>query len=61
MVVASGGAEYDYDFIGGLRDAGVTYYSMEGALALRDALREFRGGGTIVTVAVEAMYKCPAE
>lgn len=57
LVVASG-AEYDYDFIGGLRDAGITYYSMEGALALRDALREFRGG-TIVTVAVEAMYKCP--
>lgn len=28
LVVASG-AEYDYDFIGGLRDAGVTYYSME--------------------------------
>ncbi|MFP3044838.1 MAG: FAD/NAD(P)-binding oxidoreductase [Thermocladium sp.] len=57
LIIASG-AEYDYDFINGLRGAGLTYYDEEGAIAIRNALRGF-SRGTIVTVAVEALYKCP--
>lgn len=52
------GAELASDTIPGLSESAHTYYTLDGAEKLRDALRRFTGG--TVAVAVSALpYKCP--
>jgi sulfide:quinone oxidoreductase len=57
LVIALG-ADLKPDAIPGLRQGAYTFYTLEGTVALRDALRAFKGG--TVAVVVSAMpYKCP--
>lgn len=58
LVVALG-ADLDPAGVPGLADAGHSFYSLEGAVALRDALARFDGGRIVVLTATPA-YKCPA-
>lgn len=58
LVVALG-AELAPEAIPGLAQAGHSFYTLEGAEALRDALRGYRGGRIVVLTAAPA-YKCPA-
>ncbi|MDO8667075.1 MAG: FAD/NAD(P)-binding oxidoreductase, partial [Gemmatimonadales bacterium] len=58
-VIVSLGASLAPESIPGLPEAGHNLYSLEGAMALRDALRSFRGGRIVVLTAAPA-YKCPA-
>jgi len=58
MVVALG-ADLDPSVVPGLSDAGHSFYTLEGAVALRDALARFDGQRLIVLTAAPA-YKCPA-
>lgn len=58
LVVALG-ADLDPAAVPGLVDAGHSFYSLEGAIALRDALARFDGGRIVVLTAAPA-YKCPA-
>jgi sulfide:quinone oxidoreductase len=58
LVVALG-AELDPSGIPGLADAGHSFYALEGAVALRDALASFAGGRLVLLTAAPA-YKCPA-
>lgn len=57
LVVALG-AELAADAIPGLAEGAHTYYSLDGAVALRDELARFDGGGVAVVVA-GLPYKCP--
>lgn len=56
LVVALG-AEPAPEAIPGLAEASHSFYSLEGAAKLRDALRSFTGGR--VAVVVNVPYKCP--
>ncbi|MBA3903698.1 MAG: pyridine nucleotide-disulfide oxidoreductase [Rhodocyclaceae bacterium] len=58
LVVALG-AEYAPETIPGLSEGGLTFYTLEGAAAVRDALAEFTGGRIVILTAAP-MYKCPA-
>ena len=58
LVVALG-SEMDYTTVPGLAETANTYYSLDGAVKLRDALREFKGGKVAVTIA-GLPYRCPA-
>jgi len=58
LVVALG-AEYDLAAVPGLAEAGHCLYTLDGATAARDALRDFRGGRLVVLTAAP-QYKCPA-
>jgi len=58
LVVALG-AEFALDAIPGLAQAGHTFCTLDGAVALRNALRDFRGGRIVLLTAAPA-YKCPA-
>lgn len=58
LVIALG-AEYAPETIPGLTEAGLNFYTMEGAMAVRDALARFSGGRILVLTAAP-MYKCPA-
>ncbi|MFN7970909.1 MAG: FAD/NAD(P)-binding oxidoreductase [Acidobacteriota bacterium] len=58
LVVALG-ADLAPDAIPGLAEAGHSFYALQGAASLRDALRELRGGRLVVLTAAPA-YKCPA-
>ncbi|ACL66412.1 FAD-dependent pyridine nucleotide-disulphide oxidoreductase [Anaeromyxobacter dehalogenans 2CP-1] len=58
LVVALG-ADLDAAAIAGLVEAGHSFYALEGAVALRDALARFDGGRIVVLTAAPA-YKCPA-
>lgn len=70
-VTTNGGAfEYDYlivalgaelapELIPNLAETAHTSYSLQGAIKLRDALKEFRGGRVVVVIA-SLPYKCPA-
>jgi sulfide:quinone oxidoreductase len=58
LIVALG-AELDASAIPGLGDAGHSFYSLEGAVALRDALARFDAGRLVVLTAAPG-YKCPA-
>lgn len=58
LVVALG-AELDPAAVPGLAAAGHSFYALEGAVALRDALARFDGGRIAVLTAAPA-YKCPA-
>jgi sulfide:quinone oxidoreductase len=57
LVVALG-AELAPESIPGLSDGGYTFYSYEGVVRLRDALRSFTAGKVAVVVA-SLPYKCP--
>ena len=52
------GAELAPEAIPGLAEAGHTFYTLEGALRLRDALRTFAGSKVAVVVSA-VPYKCP--
>lgn len=58
LVIALG-ADYAPEAIPGLAQAGLNFYTLEGAMAARDALAEFTGGRIVVLTAAP-MYKCPA-
>lgn len=58
LVIALG-AEYAPEAIPGLAEAGLTFYTLEGTMAVRDALAGF-SGGRIVILTAAPMYKCPA-
>ncbi len=58
MVIALG-ADYATEAIPGLASAGLNFYTMEGASAVREALARF-AGGRIVVLTAAPMYKCPA-
>lgn len=57
LVVALG-AELAFDAIPGLAESAQTFYTFDGAVKLRDALRNFAGGKVAVVVSA-APYKCP--
>jgi sulfide:quinone oxidoreductase len=58
LVVALG-ADLDPSPVPGLSDAGHSFYTLEGAVALRDALDRFEGQRLVVLTTAPA-YKCPA-
>ena len=58
LVVALG-ADLDPSAIPGLAQAGHSFYTLEGAVALRDALARQQGGRLVFLTAAPA-YKCPA-
>lgn len=58
LVVALG-ADLDSSTVPGLSDAGHSFYTLEGAVALRDSLDRFDGPRLVVLTAAPA-YKCPA-
>lgn len=58
MVLALG-ADLAPEAIPGLATAGHNLYTLNGATALRDSLREFRSGRVVLLTAAPA-YKCPA-
>ena len=57
LVVALG-ARLTPDELPGYKEAAHHFYSLEGAVKLRQALEDFRGGKVVVTVA-SVPYKCP--
>lgn len=57
-LIVSLGAELFPELIPGLAETAQTYYTFDGAIKLRDALRDFRGG-TIAVVVSSVPYKCP--
>jgi sulfide:quinone oxidoreductase len=59
VVVIALGAALDPRGVPGLPEAGHDFYTLEGAHALWDALRDFRAGRLVVLTAAPA-YKCPA-
>lgn len=58
LVVALG-ADLDASAVPGLSAAGHSFYTLDGAVALRDALARFEGQRLVVLTAAPA-YKCPA-
>ena len=52
------GAELAPEAMPGLAEAGHTFYTLEGAIRLRDTLRTFAGGKVAVVVSA-VPYKCP--
>ena len=58
LIVALG-AEFALDAVPGLAGAGHTFCTLDGAVGLRNALRDFRGGRIVLLTAAPA-YKCPA-
>jgi len=58
LIVALG-AEFALDAVPGLAEAGHTFCTLDGAIALRDALGQFRSGRIVLLTAAPA-YKCPA-
>lgn len=57
LVVALG-AELAFDAIPGLKEEARTFFSLDGAARLRDALQSFQGGRIAVVVS-SLPYKCP--
>ena len=58
LVIALG-ADLEPLSVPGLSDAGHSFYTLDGAVALRDALSRFEGQRLVVLTAAPA-YKCPA-
>lgn len=58
-LVVSLGAELTPETVPGLAEAGETFYTLDGATRLRDALRAFAGGRVALVVAATP-FKCPA-
>lgn len=59
FLVVSLGAELAPDMVPGLAEAGHSFYTLEGAVGLRNAMGDFRRGRLVVLTAAAA-YKCPA-
>ena len=58
-VVVALGAEFTPQAVPGMADAGHTFCTLDGAVALREVLAGFQGGRVVVLTAAPA-YKCPA-
>jgi sulfide:quinone oxidoreductase len=58
VLVVALGAEYDIDATPGFREGGFEFYSVPGALRLRDELPSLTSGHVIISVLGEP-YKCP--
>jgi sulfide:quinone oxidoreductase len=58
ILVVALGADYDIPATPGLQEAGVEFYSHEGALRARQALGAFEGGAVVVSV-LGPLFKCP--
>ncbi len=58
-MVISLGAEFVFDAVPGLAEAGHNLYGLEGSVSLRGALERFDGGRVVVLTAAPG-YKCPA-
>jgi sulfide:quinone oxidoreductase len=58
VLVVALGADYDVEATPGLTDGGHEFYSVDGALKVRDILPTFRGG-TVVVGVMTPHYKCP--
>ncbi len=58
LVVALG-AELAPDAVPGFSNAAFNLYNLDGAMKLRDALRDFRGGKIVILIA-RLPFKCPA-
>ncbi len=52
------GTRYDFDAYPGLKEAALHNYTLEGAIKLREALSQFKGG-TIVVLVPEFPHRCP--
>ncbi len=59
FLVLALGAELDPAVFPGLSEAGLTFYTPEGAAALRDRLAKFEGGRIAILVS-KMPFKCPA-
>lgn len=57
LVIALG-ADYHMGAVEGLAEAAQTFYTLEGAVRLRDTLKEFRGGDVVLLVP-RGPFKCP--
>ncbi len=57
LVIATGSVP-NFDSIPGLKDAAHNFYTMDGAIKLRDTLASFEGGK--ILLAVDVPHKCPA-
>ena len=58
FLIVSLGAELAPEMIPGLSEAAYTFYTFDGAIRLRGALRDF-GGGKVAVVVSSVPYKCP--
>jgi sulfide:quinone oxidoreductase len=58
VLVVALGAEYDFAATPGFVEGGSEFYSVEGALRLRDLLPAFSGGEVLISVLGEP-FKCP--
>lgn len=58
ILVVALGADYDVAATPGLSDAGIEFYSIEGALRAREALNAFDGGAVVISV-LGPFFKCP--
>lgn len=58
VLVVALGADYDIAATPGLSEAGVEFYSYQGALRAREALDAFDGGAVVVSV-LGPFFKCP--
>lgn len=56
LVIATGSIPR-YDLVPGLAEGANNFYSMEGALELRDRLLDFKGGKIVITLGLP--HKCP--
>ena len=56
-IIIATGASYDYTLIPGLKEGTYNFYSLEGAVALRNALNNFKAGKIVVGVS-SMPYKC---
>jgi len=58
VLVVALGADYDFSVPPGFKEGGYEFYSIEGALKLRDMLPSFTAGKVIIAVLGEP-FKCP--
>lgn len=57
LLVLATGSRLDLEEVPGLTEGGHWFYTLAGALRLRDALRQWQGGRLVLTVGVP--HKCP--
>ncbi len=58
VLVIALGSDYDFDATPGLAEGGNEFYSVPGAIRLRDVLADFFGGHVVIGVST-APFKCP--
>ncbi len=58
-LVISLGADLDYAQIKGFKESAISFYDLEGAVKLRDALNSFSGGKVAILIS-RVPFKCPA-